>query len=66
MLISGFFDVLRNELAGSVKITILTPGWVDTDIRSRHIMEGAQQKTQYDKSKMLSIQVCKNELELMI
>jgi short-subunit dehydrogenase len=59
--VNGFFEVLRNELAmenPKVKITICVPGWVDSDIRKRHVSESQQS---YDKSKMISIEDCVNK-----
>jgi len=56
--VSGFFQVLRNELiqeGADVKITLLCPGWVDTSIRSRHVVES--QRT-YEKKKMMSVEDC--------
>lgn len=48
--------VLRNELKyeeSKVKVTLVCPGWIDTDIRDRHLVE-TQQK--YVKSKLLSVE----------
>ena len=56
--VTGFFEVLRNELVmenPKVKITICVPGWVDSEIRKRHVQETQQQ---YDKKKMMSIDEC--------
>jgi short-subunit dehydrogenase len=59
--VNGFFEVLRNELGlnSPLKITIICPGWVDTDIRSRHVVESETQ--QYtDKKKFMSVEDCVN------
>eukprot|EP01080_Neovahlkampfia_damariscottae_P000161 gene161-4407_t len=59
--VNGFFEVLRNELFienPKVKITIGVPGWIDTDMRKRHLNE--TQKS-YDKNRMISIDECVNQ-----
>jgi short-subunit dehydrogenase len=59
--VHGFFEVLRNELGkdSKLKITLICPGWVDTDIRSHHVVENhTQQYT--DKSKFMSVEDCVN------
>jgi short-subunit dehydrogenase len=56
--VNGFFEVLRNELMmdnPNVKITLCVPGWINTSIRDRHVVE-TQQK--YDESKMMSVHDC--------
>jgi short-subunit dehydrogenase len=56
--VNGFFEVVRSELVVSdpeMKISILCPGWVDTQIRERHVVE-SQQK--YDTESMLSVDEC--------
>jgi short-subunit dehydrogenase len=59
--VNGFFEVLRNELGkdSPLKITVICPGWVDTDIRTRHVVEA--EASQYtDKSKFMSVEDCVN------
>lgn len=64
--VSGFFQVLRNELiqeGADVKITLLCPGWVDTSIRFRHIVESQRS---YEKKKMMSVEDCVQQSLLAI
>lgn len=55
--VQGLFSVLQNELPkdSRLHITLLCPGWIDTDIRSRHLVES--QKS-YEKRSMLSVDDC--------
>jgi short-subunit dehydrogenase len=47
--VMGFFNALRQELANEVKISILCPGWIDSGLNSRHVIE---EQTHYSGSKM--------------
>lgn len=53
--VNGFFDVLRNELHGRVKITLCLPGFVDTNIADRHLVE-SKEKARPDRKKMMSVE----------
>jgi len=57
--VNGFFEVLRSELNATkndhIKISIASPGWVNTDIRSRHVVE---HQSSYDNKKMLTVRDC--------
>eukprot|EP01080_Neovahlkampfia_damariscottae_P002205 gene2205-2379_t len=56
--VNGFFDTLRNELAvesPNVKITTCVPSWIDTSLRTRHLVETQQS---YDQSKIISVDEC--------
>lgn len=55
--VQGLFSVLQNEIpkGSRLHITLLCPGWIDTDIRSRHLVES--QKT-YEKKSMMSVEDC--------
>nr|CAG4713031.1 unnamed protein product [Naegleria fowleri] len=59
--VEGFFRTLRTELkhtkdAKHICITLICPGWVDTDIRKHHVTE---HQTNYDNgSKMMSVEEC--------
>ncbi|KAL0484710.1 HSD2 [Acrasis kona] len=60
--VNGFFEVLRNELGkdSTLKITVMCPGWVDTDIRSRHVLKDNNDSQYKDKSKFMSVEDCVN------
>ncbi|MFB0515939.1 MAG: SDR family oxidoreductase [Candidatus Neomarinimicrobiota bacterium] len=57
----GFFDALRAELAGTgVKVTIVCPGYVTTDIRRHIIGEDGQPQDRSgpDETRFMSVEKC--------
>jgi short-subunit dehydrogenase len=76
--VNGFFEVLRNELnvkyrsqkGGSdrqVKITVVMPGWIDTGLRERHLVEAHhEQYKENDRSKVMSVEQCVHDVLIAI
>jgi short-subunit dehydrogenase len=71
--VNGFFEVLRNELTiqqsrnynvRPIQITLAQPGWVDTGIRDRHLVEmhKEQYKDTKNDGKVMSVEQCVNGL----
>jgi short-subunit dehydrogenase len=60
--VEGFFGVLRNELARSdpgVKVCVLSPGFIDTNIRDHAFGgDGSKPTTEYSSKGMMSVEEC--------
>jgi dehydrogenase/reductase SDR family member 7B len=52
--VQGFFEALRNELHNEVNISFFSPGWVDTGIQDRHLIENQK----HDHGKRMSVEDC--------
>ncbi|KAL9648850.1 hypothetical protein ABK040_003780 [Willaertia magna] len=60
--VEGFFRTLKTELKADeetqhVKILMIEPAWVDTEIRNHHVTEFQKD---YNKKKMMSVEECVN------
>eukprot|EP00762_Andalucia_godoyi_P000400 ANDGO_03032.mRNA.1 Dehydrogenase/reductase SDR family protein 7-like len=68
--VEGFYGVLRNELARSdpqVKVCVLSPGFVDTNIRNHAFGgDGSKPTTEYSSKGMMSVDECVHIMETAI